>query len=54
MTINEYQPLQLGVYANGADLQNVVVSVSPFTDSSGRVVEKRVFILRGVVTEVAP
>jgi len=40
MTINEYQPLQLGVYANGTDLQNVVVSVSPFTDSSGRVVAR--------------
>ncbi|HLA38853.1 MAG TPA: hypothetical protein VJ417_02600 [Candidatus Glassbacteria bacterium] len=38
MTQNEYQPLQLGVYANGAPLEDVRVSVDPVTDSRGRVV----------------
>jgi hypothetical protein len=29
MLLNEYQPLQLGVYANGSDLKNVRVEVEP-------------------------
>ena len=38
MFLNEIEPVQLGVYANGADLSGVTVSVDPIRDSSGRVV----------------
>ncbi|MFH1069857.1 MAG: hypothetical protein V1794_09605, partial [Candidatus Glassbacteria bacterium] len=37
LSLNEYQPLQLGVYANGAPLAGVQVTVDPVTDSLGRV-----------------
>ena len=38
MTLNEYEPLQLGVYANGHDLSKVEVAAGPVTDSSGKTV----------------
>jgi hypothetical protein len=38
MFLNEYEPLQLGVYANGADLKGVAASVDPVRDSAGKVV----------------
>jgi hypothetical protein len=38
MFLNEYEPVQLGVYANGRDLKNVSVSVDPVRDASGRTV----------------
>ena len=38
MFLNEYEPLQLGIYANGADLKGVTVSVDPLRDSAGKVV----------------
>jgi hypothetical protein len=38
MFLNELEPLQLGVYANGADLKGVSVTVDPLKDSSGRTV----------------
>jgi len=36
MALNEYEPFQLGVYANGRDLEQVAVSVDPIRDSRGR------------------
>jgi hypothetical protein len=38
MFLNEYEPLQLGVYANGADLKGVTATVEPLRDGSGKVV----------------
>lgn len=38
MFLNEIEPLQLGVYANGSDLTGVTVSADPVRDASGRVV----------------
>jgi hypothetical protein len=38
MFLNEYEPVQLGVYANGRDLSNVRVSVDPIKDASGTTV----------------
>ncbi len=38
MFLNEYEPLQLGVYANGADLKAVTASVDPLLGSAGKVV----------------
>jgi len=33
---NEYEPLQVGVYANGRDLDRVTVSLDPLKDSEGK------------------
>ncbi|HOM98819.1 MAG TPA: hypothetical protein PLM33_01045 [Acidobacteriota bacterium] len=38
MFLNEYEPLQVGVYANGSDLKEVSVTVDPIVDSKGRIV----------------
>ena len=38
MALNEYQPLQIGIYANGEDLSGVEVSIGPITGQSGEIV----------------
>ena len=35
MALNEYQPLQIGIYANGENLSGVEVSIEPVTDEKG-------------------
>jgi len=38
MATNEYAPVQLGIYANGRDLNDVQVSLDPIRDKAGKVV----------------
>jgi len=35
MALNEYEPVQLGIYANGSDLNDVEVTVSPLKNTNG-------------------
>jgi len=35
MALNEYEPIQLGIHANGRDLQGVEVTVDPVRDETG-------------------